>query len=88
MEFSSDLIDERIKTNLEPPHAQNTALIQMVGKLIHDNSAWMYPTASARGHQFLFESPTTDDPGTPKILPLAPLVTTGYSPDMVFTPAI
>ena len=33
-EFSSDLIDERNKANLEPLHAQTSALTQMMDKLV------------------------------------------------------
>ena len=42
-QFSSDLIDEKIKGNLEPLHAQNSALTQMMDKLIQDNLAGAYP---------------------------------------------
>ena len=35
--FSPDLIEERIKANLEPLHAQISTLTQMMDKLVQDN---------------------------------------------------
>ena len=85
LEFSPDLIDEKInpptRLNLEHLHAQVTALTQMMDNVIQDNSARAYPTASTRDRQFPSKSPLTDNPGTSRALPFAPLTTTGYSPD-------
>ena len=52
VEFSLDLIEERIKANLEPFNAQISALRQMMDKLIQDNSATAYPTPSASDRRF------------------------------------
>ena len=46
--FSLDLVDERIKANLEPSHAQIFALTEMMDRLIQSNSAKEPTTASSR----------------------------------------
>ena len=38
LKFSPELLHEKIKTNLEPLHAQIPALTQMMDKLTQDNS--------------------------------------------------
>ena len=48
MRVSADLVDERIKTNLEPLHAQISALTEMMDRLIPSNSAEDTSTASSR----------------------------------------
>ena len=61
MVFSPDLVQEMIKANLEPVHAQISALTQMMAKLIQGYSARDYPTASTGEPHFLSESPFKDD---------------------------
>ena len=48
MRVSADLVDERIKANLEPLHAQISALTEMMDRLIPSNSAKDTSTASSR----------------------------------------
>ena len=79
IEFFPDVIEEKSKADLEPPHAQISALIRMMDNLIHDNSARPYPTGSTRDYRFSSKSPLTDNPGSSRTPPLAPLVTTIYS---------
>ena len=74
--FSSDLVNERIKASLEILHAQIAALIEMMDRLIQSNSARETATESTRETRCLDESAFT---GTP----LAPLTTSGYSPDNI-----
>ena len=78
-EFSSNLIEETIKANLEPLYAQISTLTQMMNKMIKDNSARSNPTASFRDDRFPSESPLTDGAGTSSILPSTSLVTAAYS---------
>ena len=60
-DFSDDSIEDRIKANLEPIHAQITVLAQMMDKLIKDNSAKAYSTASTTSEgRFASESMFTD----------------------------
>ena len=80
-EFSPNLIEERMKSDVEPLHAQITTLTQMMSKLIQDNWARVNPLAGSRDHRFKSAYPLTDGPGTSRTLPLASLVTVGYSPD-------
>ena len=56
----------------------------MMNKLVKDNSARTNPTAGPRDRRFSSESPLTDEPGTSKTLPIALLVTAGYSPDTYY----
>ena len=79
--FSPDMIQERIKTNLEPLHAKILALTQMMDRLIQGNSASEFTTASTRETQFLSKSPFTDGRGSSRTPRIAPEATTGYSPD-------
>ena len=46
--FSQDLVDEKIKTGLEPVHAQISALTDMMDRLIQINSARETTTMSTR----------------------------------------
>ena len=80
-EFSPNLIGEKRKANPEPPHAQNTTRMQTMNKLIHENSATINSTVGSRNSRFQSEFSLTDGPGTPRILPLASVVTAGYSPN-------
>ena len=52
IDFSPELIEERIKAILKPFHARISAQTQMMNKLIQDNLARAYPTASARDRWF------------------------------------
>ena len=75
---SGQLNSPETETN---PHTQVSALKQMMDKLIQGNSVRKYPTASTREPRFPSESPLTDGPRISRTLSLAPLTTTGYSPD-------
>ena len=55
-----------------------------MNKLIQDNWARTYGTASTGGRRFPSEFPLTDNPRASRTLSLAPLVTAGYSPDTKF----
>ena len=80
MEFFPDLIEKRIKPNLELVYAETSALTHLMDKLIKDNSARSYPTVSIRDRRFPSESPLTDEPRPPsETLALEPIVTAGYS---------
>ena len=79
--LSPNSIEERIKANLEPLHAQIGTLTQIMNKLIQDISARLNPTADSRDRKFPSGSPLTDGPGTSKTLPFESLVNAVYSPD-------
>ena len=61
--FSPDKVDERIKANLKPLHAQISALTEMMDSLTQGNSAREFTTASTRELQSQLESPFTGAPG-------------------------
>ena len=46
--YSPDMVDERIRANLESLHTQIFALIEMMDRLIQSNSAKEFTTASTR----------------------------------------
>ena len=77
--FSTDLIEEKVKANLEPLQAPIPALTQMMDRIIQGNSVRDFTTASTRKCQFPSELPLTDEPGTCQTPPTAPITTTGYS---------
>ena len=81
-DFSPNLIEERLKANLEHLHAQISKMTQMMKKLIHENLARLNLTAGFRVCRFQSESPLVDGPRTSRSLPLASLVTAGYTPDI------
>ena len=81
MKFSPELVDGRIKASPEPLHAQITALAEMMDRLIQSNSAKETTTVNSRGISRRYESPYSEVPGFFGFLMLAPLTTTGYSPD-------
>ena len=81
MRFSPDLVDEKIKASLELLHAQNTALTEMMDRLIQKNSAKETTTASSRETLHQYESPYSEVPGSSRFPTVAPLTTAGYSPD-------
>ena len=55
--FPPELVDERIKASLEPPHAQISALTEMMDRLIQSNLTTETTTASSRGPGLQYESP-------------------------------
>ena len=76
--FSPDLVDERIKTSLEPLHAQISALTEMMVRLIQSNSARETTSASTREARYQYESPLSGAPGSSRFPTVAPLTTAGY----------
>ena len=79
--FSFDMVEGRINANLEPLHAQISALTEMMDRLIQGNSTREITTASTRVPRLQSESPFTEVTGTSRFLPLAPRSTAGYLPD-------
>ena len=79
--FSPDLSDERIRASLEPLHAQISALTKMMDRLIQSDAAGETTTASTRETRYQYESPFGGAPGTSILTTVAPLTTSGYSPD-------
>ena len=79
--FSPELVDERIKASLEPLNAQIFALTEMMDRLIQNNLAKEFTTASSRGFGHQYESPYIQGPGSSNFPIVAPLTTAGYSPD-------
>ena len=65
-EFFPDLIKEKIKANLEAFQAQKSALTQMMDKLIENDSARAYPTASTRQGWLPSQSPLAYNLGPPE----------------------
>ena len=49
--FSLELIEQRIRAQLEPLNAQISKLTQLLNQLIQDNSAMTTPTAGPRTHR-------------------------------------
>ena len=80
--FSPDMIVERIKANLEPLHAQISALMEMMDRLFQSNSAREFTTASTREQRPGSESLFVESPGTSRFPSVAQLTTAGYSPDI------
>ena len=79
--FSPELVDERIKTSLEPLHAQISALTEMMDHSIQNISAKESTTVSSRGFGLQYEPPYSEGPGSSKFPTVAALTTAGYSPD-------
>ena len=79
--FSPELVDERIKANPEPLHAQISTLTEMMDRLIQNNLTTESMTASSRGPGFQYKSPYSEGPGSSKFPIVAPLTTAGYSLD-------
>ena len=79
--FSRELVDERIKANLEPLHAQIAALTELMDRLIRSNSAREPTTVSTRETRYQYVLPYSRAPGSSRFPTVAPLTTTGYSPD-------
>ena len=72
-------MDEKRKAIPESFHAQISTFTKMMNKRIQDNSARTDPTEGPRDRRPPSEAPFTDEPGTSRTLPLASLVTLGYS---------
>ena len=62
--FSPEILEERIKARLEPPHVQISALTEMMDRLIQKHSAKESTTACFRGYGQQYESPHTEGPGS------------------------
>ena len=73
--------EEMIKANLEPMHAQISALTEMMVRLIQDSSAREFTTASIRKPRPKSQSFFAEAQGTSRFPPVALLTTTGYSHD-------
>ena len=73
----------RLKSNSELLHAQIFRLIQLMDKLIQDKWARAYSSASSHERRFSSKSLVSDRPCNSRTLPLAPLLTARYSPEMV-----
>ena len=83
-EFSPDLIEERIKFNLEPLDAQISTLTQMMNQPTQDNSGRTNPTGGTRVRRFHSESPLTDGPGTSRTLSSTSIGAPTYSSHIHF----
>ena len=86
--FSPDLVDEKIKTSLEPSHAQISALTDMMDRMIQSNSARETTRMSTRETRYQNESPFSGAPGASRFPMVAPLTTSEYSPDIGFMPSL
>ena len=82
VKFSPDLVDEKIKASLEPLHSQISALTETMDRLIQNNSARKFTTASTREPQSRPESPFAEASGTSRFLTVVPVTTAGHSPDI------
>ena len=82
-EVTPHVMDERIKANLEPLHAQITTLTQMMNKLREENLARTKLTAGCHDLRLQSEFPHTGEPGTSRTLPLLSTRTAGYSTDPI-----
>ena len=81
MRFSPEIMDERIVGSLEPLHAQITALIETMDRLIPSISAKEATMAKSRGIGYQYESPYCEVLGPFRFPTVAPITITGYSPD-------
>ena len=79
--FFSDTLDEEINANLEPLHAQTTVSTEMMDRLIGGHSPREFMAASTHDFRQLSESPFAEAPRSYRFPSVAPLATTGYSPD-------
>ena len=71
--FPPDFVNEKIKASLEPSHAQNSALTEMMDRLIQSNSARETTTARTRDTRHQYESPFSGAPGSSRFPTVAPL---------------
>ena len=58
--YSPDMIDENIKTNVEPLNAQISALTEMMDRLFQGNSAREFTTPTTRELRLQSQSPLVD----------------------------
>ena len=79
--FSPNMVDERIKANLELLHTHISALTETMDRLIPGNLVREFTTAGTRELRHQSESPFTGATGTSRFPTVAPLTTGGYSPD-------
>ena len=82
--LSPVLLDERIKADLEPLHAQMSALTEMTDRVIQSNSTTESTKASSRGPSHQHESPYSEGPGSSKFPTVAPSTTAVDSSDIPF----
>ena len=80
--FSPELVDEKVKSSLEPLHAQISALTEMMDRLIQGNLTVKSTTPSSPGPGLQYGSPYSEGPGSSKLPTVAPVTTAGYSPDI------
>ena len=64
-----DVIEERIKANLEPLNEQISTLTQLLNQLIQENSACNSPTGGPRTHRTQSEHSPSGEVGTSRTLP-------------------
>ena len=81
--FYPELLDERIKANLQPLHAQIFALAKIMVRIIRIKLTTETTTTSTRGPVLQLESFYSERPVSPKFPTVSPLTTTGYWSDMV-----
>ena len=82
--LSPDTIEEKIKANLEPLHAQISVLTEMMDKLIQVNSGREFTTASTRELRLQYELPFAEASAAFRFSPIAPLTIARCSPDTWF----
>ena len=70
----SDMIKERIRTNLEPLNAQISTLIQLLHQLIRENSVKITPRLGTRTHGPQTQILLSRETRTSRTLPGKPLV--------------
>ena len=83
--FFPDMIEERIKVNLEPLHAQISAFTETMDRLIQGKSAREVTTASTRELRPQCESPVAEPAGASRFPLIAPVTTMGSRPTIGFT---
>ena len=81
MGFSPELVDKTIEASLEPLHAQISALIEMMDRLIRRNSAKEATRASSRGIRHQYETPYSKTSRSYRFPTVGPISTAKYSPD-------
>ena len=77
--LSPDIIEERIKANLEPLHTQIFALTEMMDRFFQGNSAREFTTASTHEARPRPESPFAEAPRTSRFPPVVPFTAAGHS---------
>ena len=74
--FSSDKLEEKIRANLVPLHAQISILAKIMDRSIQGNAAREITTASTLELRLQSQWPFTEAPGTFRVPPAVPLTTT------------